>query len=76
MLAALTTAGLPTDLLVLKKVSWPADDSLEALRYGSSHFELIATCRPELVQLAALHLEQCYAAFARTLPTDLDFPTE
>ncbi|MGL4550992.1 MAG: DUF1570 domain-containing protein [Gemmataceae bacterium] len=61
-------AAVATDFLELKKAPWPGDEKLDALRYRSAHFELIAATRPELVQLAALHLEQVYAAFARMMP--------
>lgn len=66
------SAALPTDLLELQKTAWPGDEKLDALRYRSTHFELIAASRPELVQLAALHLEQIYAAFGRWMPPRLE----
>jgi hypothetical protein len=56
------------DKLDLQPASWPGDDKVKALRYKSAHFELVANTRPELAQLAAIHLEQIYAAYAKALP--------
>lgn len=61
-------ADLPADMLELEKTTWPGDEKLEALRYRSAHFELVAATRPEIVQLCALHLEQIYEAYGRMLP--------
>jgi hypothetical protein len=58
----------PADALELQRVGWPGDDKAKALRYGSTYFELVANTRPELARLAAIHLEQVYAAYARALP--------
>ena len=59
---------LPADALDLRRVAWPFDDKVKALGYRSTYFHLVTDCRPELVQLAAIHLEQVYAAYARSLP--------
>jgi hypothetical protein len=40
----------------------------KALRYESGHFRLVSNARAEVVQLAAIQLEQVYAAYARCLP--------
>lgn len=61
-------ASSATDNLDLQQVKWPGDEKAKALRYGSAHFELVANTRPELARLAAIHLEQVYAAYARALP--------
>ncbi len=62
--------GVPRsgDAVVLERAAWPGNDKVKALGFKSTYFELVAHCRPELVQLAAIHLEQVYAAYARTLP--------
>ncbi len=57
-----------TEYFDLQKVKWPGNERLQALHYRSTYFELIANTRPELAQLAAIHLEQIYAAYARVLP--------
>jgi hypothetical protein len=54
--------------LDLQSTSWPGDNKTQALSYQSAHFTLIANARPELVQLVAIHLEQVYAAYVRSLP--------
>ena len=56
------------DALDFQKTTWPGDDKVEALEYRSSYFRLVANTRPELAQLAAIHLEQVYAAYSRFLP--------
>jgi hypothetical protein len=63
-----STGPRPADALDLHRVPWPIDDKVQALSYHSTYFHLVANCRPELVQLAAIHLEQVYAAYARSLP--------
>jgi hypothetical protein len=60
--------GKSSDTFDLRPADWPGDSKIKALGYQSSHFRLIANCRPELVELAAIHLEQVYAAYARSLP--------
>lgn len=56
------------DAVDLQATEWPGDASVKALRYRSTYFELIAGTRTELAQLAAIHLEQIYDAFARSMP--------
>src|SRR5262245_58627542 len=58
----------PADKLDLDPVGWPGDDKAKALRYRSTCFELIANTRPELAQVAAIHLEQIYDAYVRAMP--------
>ncbi|MFO0875911.1 MAG: DUF1570 domain-containing protein [Gemmataceae bacterium] len=62
------TSVKPLETVDLQPATWPGDPKLRAWRYRSTYFELIAATRPELAQLAAIHLEQIYAAFARLLP--------
>ncbi len=56
------------DALDFLETTWPGDDKSKALEYRSSYFRLVANTRPELAQLAAIHLEQVYAAYSRFLP--------
>jgi hypothetical protein len=57
------------DIFELKPADWPGDGKVKkALSYQSTHFRLVANARPEVVQLAAIHLEQAYAAYAHCLP--------
>jgi hypothetical protein len=56
------------DPLELKPAPWPADPKAKALAYQSADFRLVSTAREEVVRLAAIHLEQVYAAYARLLP--------
>ncbi len=58
----------PADLLDLQPADWPGPKKDTALSYQSAHFKLLAHTRPELAQLAAIHLEQIYDAFTRALP--------
>jgi len=58
----------PVDAVVLTPSPWPHDPKATALTYESAHFHLISDSREEVVQLAAVHLEQVYAAYARCLP--------
>lgn len=58
----------PADMLELEKTTWPGDEKIQALRYRSTYFELVAATRPEIVQLSAVQLEQVYEAYARLLP--------
>jgi hypothetical protein len=60
--------GKSGDVFELKPADWPGDSKIKALSYQSTHFRLVANARPEVVQLAAIHLEQAYAAYARCLP--------
>ena len=53
-------------------MTWPADPRVQALQYESTHFRLISTAREEVVQLAALQLEQVYLAYSRALPPRVD----
>jgi hypothetical protein len=57
------------DVFELKPADWPGNGRVKkALSYQSAHFRLVANARPEVVQLAAIHLEQAYAAYAHCLP--------
>lgn len=56
------------DPLDLRPAIWPGSERPEALGYQGAYFRLVANTRPELAQLAAIHLEQIYAAYARALP--------
>ena len=56
------------DGLELKPAPWVADPKVKALKYQSTYFRLVSDARPEVVQLAAIHLEQVYAAYAHLLP--------
>ena len=56
------------DALDLHPAPWPPDRRVPALAYGSAHFRLVSDARPAVVQLAAVQLEQVYAAYARVLP--------
>jgi hypothetical protein len=62
------SSGKGGDAFDLRPADWPGDSKVKALGYQSAQFRLIANARPELVQLAAIHLEQAYAAYARALP--------
>jgi hypothetical protein len=52
----------------LQTADWPADPKAKALQYQSTHFKLVSNAKEEVVQLAAIQLEQVYAAYARALP--------
>jgi hypothetical protein len=56
------------DKVVLKPAPWPADPQAAAVAYESTHFRLVSTARAEVVQLAAIQLEQVYHAYTRALP--------
>jgi hypothetical protein len=56
------------DPLHLREALWPGARGAKAVRFESGYFHLISNARPEVVQFAAIHLEQVYAAYARTLP--------
>jgi hypothetical protein len=56
------------DALELKAAAWPADPKTKALTYSSTYFRLTSPAREEVVRLAAIHLEQVYAAYSRVLP--------
>src|SRR5262245_23464611 len=58
----------PAETFDLRPAAWPGDDKVKALSYQSTHFRLVANTRRELAQLAAIHLEQVYAAYVRSLP--------
>ena len=62
------------DELKLQPAAWPADPKAKALAYQSTYFRLVSDARPEVVQLAALNLEQVYAAYAHTLPPRVAAP--
>lgn len=52
------------DAVSLKSVPWPHNSRTMALSYDSAHFRLLSDCCEEVVHLAAIHLEQVYAAYA------------
>ncbi|MBY0230766.1 MAG: DUF1570 domain-containing protein [Gemmataceae bacterium] len=58
----------PADMVDLSDEDWPEEPRKRAMAYASSHFKLWCAGRPELAQLAAIYLEQVYAAYARILP--------
>ena len=62
------------DGLELKAAPWAADPKVKALTYQSTYFRLVSDARPEVVQLAAIHLEQIYAAYAHLLPPRVAAP--
>jgi hypothetical protein len=62
------------DTLNLKPAPWPADPKAKALVYESTYFRLVSDARPEIVELAAIRLEQVYAAFAHLLPPRVTAP--
>ncbi len=59
---------LSGDTISLKPAAWPLDPKAKALVYESTHFRLLSNGRQEVLHLAAMELEQVYAAYARTLP--------
>jgi hypothetical protein len=61
-------AAGPADTLDLHPIAWVVDPKVQALEYRSTHFRLVSNARRDVVELAALHLEQIYAAYARCLP--------
>jgi hypothetical protein len=66
-LRALEPGGPPAgEAVELRPADWPGGG--RALEYRSAHFRLVSDARREVVELAALHLEQVYAAYARSLP--------
>jgi hypothetical protein len=56
------------DSLDLRSVPWVVAGGGEALEYRSPHFLLVSNARRDEVHLAAVHLEQVYAAYTRFLP--------
>jgi hypothetical protein len=58
--------------VTLQTAEWPADTKAKALRYRSAHFTLVSNAKEEVVQLAAIQLEQVYAAYARALPPRIE----
>jgi hypothetical protein len=56
------------DAVGLESVPWPPEPRVKGLGYQSTHFRLVSNARTEVVQLAAIHLEEVYAAYARALP--------
>ncbi len=56
------------DLVTLQAADWPADPKVKALRYQSTYFTLVSNAKEEVVQLAAIQLEQVFAAYAHALP--------
>lgn len=62
------------DGLELKPTPWVADPKVQALAYQSTYFRLVSDARPEVVRLAAIHLEQIYAAYVHLLPPRVAAP--
>ena len=62
------------DGLELKPTPWVADPKVPALAYQSTYFRLVSDARPEVVRLAAIHLEQIYAAYVHLLPPRVAAP--
>jgi hypothetical protein len=56
------------DRLKLQPTTWVLPGKTPALEYRSTYFHLVSSARREVVELAAIHLEQVYAAYARFLP--------
>jgi hypothetical protein len=66
--------GMP-DAVPLETVDWPPDPKRKARAYvppGQHYFRLVSTAKDEVTILAALRLEQVYAAYARYLPPRID----
>jgi Protein of unknown function (DUF1570) len=59
--------ALSIEKLDLRPTPWPPNEKLSALSYQSGHFRLVSSARSGLTQLAAIHLEQIYAAYGRAL---------
>jgi hypothetical protein len=66
------TGPRPADSVELRPTEWVLPGKTTALEYRSTYFHLISSARREVVELAALHLEQVYAAYARLLPPRTD----
>ena len=62
------------DELTLKPAAVAGRSKAKALAYQSTYFRLISDARPEVVELAAIRLEQVYAAFAHLLPPRVTAP--
>jgi hypothetical protein len=56
------------DMVNLLPADWPGDPKVKALKYQSTHFNLVSNAKEEVVQLAAIQLEQLFAAYARAMP--------
>jgi hypothetical protein len=56
------------DSLDLRPVPWVVPSGGGALEFRSPHFRLVSNARRDEVHLAAVHLEQVYAAYTRFLP--------
>jgi hypothetical protein len=52
----------------LRPAAWVSGAPAAALEYRSAYFRLLSNAQPEVVKLAAIELEQVYAAYARSLP--------
>jgi ribosomal protein L19 len=57
-----------SDKLELREASWPGDARAKALAYSSSHFRLVSNASRGIVEVAAIRLEQVYAAYVHCLP--------
>jgi hypothetical protein len=62
------TSKSSEEALDLRPAAWISEAPAPAMEYRSTHFRLLSNARPEVVKLAAIELEQVYAAYARTLP--------
>jgi hypothetical protein len=60
--------GRLAELPELRAAAWPPDEKSKALEYRSTHFRLVSNARPAVVHLAAIHLEQVFAAYVRAMP--------
>jgi hypothetical protein len=56
------------EALDLQKTDWVIEGKPKALAYESGRFRLVSNASEQVVQLAAIQLEDVYAAYARTLP--------
>jgi hypothetical protein len=56
------------DMVTLKPADWPIEPRGQGLLYTSTHFQLLSNASEEMTHLAAIQLEQVYAAYARSLP--------
>ncbi len=56
------------DTVTLRPTAWVGDEKQKALAYDSTYFHLVSNARAEVVELAAVQLEQIYAAYTRSLP--------
>lgn len=62
------TDPLPSSGISLRQTTWIGDAKIPALAYDSTYFRLVSSAHPAVIELAAIHLEQVYAAYAHMLP--------